>query len=200
MINLDSMHRINGHLEIIKKYNDGREEVVFNDHNTIVSGMGVGLSFLFTLSGSSKITDYQIDRFQLGISGQAETSSLYQLSSPLVNATEYAGTAGLVMTASATQIKNGINVLNQPFGLIPFHNVTRIGPTSVRYTILIDANSANNLTRSSQSVSLNEIGLFMKNPRGDAPTPASIMVAYRKFSSILKTSDFAIIIRWTINW
>lgn len=59
MINLDSTSRIHGHLEIVKVFNDGREEVVFNDHNTIVSGMGVGLSFLFTLSGSLKITDYQ---------------------------------------------------------------------------------------------------------------------------------------------
>lgn len=200
MINLDSTSRIHGHLEIVKVFNDGREEVVFNDHNTIVSGMGVGLSFLFTLSGSLKITDYQIDRFQLGVSGQTEASSIYQLSAGLSSGAEYAGTAGLLLTTSATQIKNGVNVLNQVFGMIPFHNITRVGPTSVRYTILVDANSANNITRNAANSSLNEIGLFMKNPRGDSPTPASILVAYRKFSSIIKTEQFALIFRWTINW
>ena len=56
---------ITGHLTIIKKYNDGQEEVVFDDHNIIVSGMGVALSYLFTASGSNTILDYQIDRFQL---------------------------------------------------------------------------------------------------------------------------------------
>lgn len=126
MINLDSTSRIHGHLEIVKVFNDGREDVVFNDHNTIVSGMGVGLSFLFTLSGSLKITDYQIDRFQLGVSGQTEASSIYQLSAGLSSGAEYAGTAGLLLTTSATQIKNGVNVLNQVFGMIPFHNITEL--------------------------------------------------------------------------
>ena len=35
---------INGHLTIIKRYSDGQEEVVLDDSNVIVSGMGVGLS------------------------------------------------------------------------------------------------------------------------------------------------------------
>ena len=60
---------INGHLTIIKQYNDGQEEVVFDDHNIIVSGMGVGLSYMFTGSGSNSVLDYQIDRFQVGVSG-----------------------------------------------------------------------------------------------------------------------------------
>ena len=41
---------ITGHLTIIKKFKDGEEEVVFDDHNIIVSGMGVALSYLFTAS------------------------------------------------------------------------------------------------------------------------------------------------------
>lgn len=51
-----------GHLEITKIYNDGRQEIVLDEKNMIVSGFGVGLSYLFSLSGSSKITDYQLDR------------------------------------------------------------------------------------------------------------------------------------------
>ena len=51
---------INGHLTIIKKFTDGQEEVVFDDHNIIVSGMGVGLTYLFTGSGSNTVLDLSL--------------------------------------------------------------------------------------------------------------------------------------------
>ena len=35
---------ITGHLTIIKQFSIGEEEVVFDDQNILVSGMGVGLS------------------------------------------------------------------------------------------------------------------------------------------------------------
>ena len=69
MMNFMEEVGITGHLTIVKKYKDGEEEVVFDDHNIIVSGLGVGLSYLFTGSGSNTIVDYQIERFQLGVSG-----------------------------------------------------------------------------------------------------------------------------------
>ena len=58
---------INGHLTIIKRHKSGQEEVVFDDHNVIVSGMGFGLTYMFTGSGSQSVLDYQIDRFQVGV-------------------------------------------------------------------------------------------------------------------------------------
>jgi len=60
---------INGHLTIIKKMSTGEEEILLDDSNIIVSGMGVGLSYLFTASGSNSILDYQIQKFQIGVSG-----------------------------------------------------------------------------------------------------------------------------------
>ena len=48
---------ITGHLTIIKKFTDGTEEVHFDDHNIIVSGMGQGLAYLFNASGSQSILD-----------------------------------------------------------------------------------------------------------------------------------------------
>lgn len=79
---------ISGHLQIIKKYKDPErgQEIVLDDANIIVSGMGVGLSFLFTGSGSDSILDYQIDRFQVGVSGPPAggvTSAIYELSGAL---------------------------------------------------------------------------------------------------------------------
>ena len=44
---------ITGHLSITRRWNTGQEEVLLDDHNVIVSGMGVGLSYLFTGSGSA---------------------------------------------------------------------------------------------------------------------------------------------------
>jgi hypothetical protein len=51
-----------------------------------------------------------------------------------------------------------------------------------------------------EKVYLTEVGLFMKNPTGNANTNQSILVAYRNFSEIYKTNDFSLIFRWTLNF
>ena len=196
---------VRGYLQISKVYKDKPEEIVFDDHNVIVSGMGVGLSHFFTGSGADTIVDYQNDRFQVGVSGPplgGSVSSIYQLSGPLSSITEY-GVATNFAVVSGYQIENGVvsPTKDSVFGYIPFKNVTRINETSVRYTIILDEDSANytNYVRDASTTSLTEIGLFMKNPRGLADD-ASILVAYRAFNQILKTSDFALVFRWTINF
>lgn len=199
ILNLIDELDIKGHLTISKLYKDGKEEVVFDDHNIIVSGMGVGLAHMFSLSGSNSILDYQIDRFQIGLSGNAglETSTTYQLSGPLSSLTEYVGNTGNTLVTSGYQIKNN-SVVNTGvwYGIIPQQNITRIDQTTVRYTILIDQESCNNLRT---NASLTEIGLFIKNIKNNDPV-APILVAYRYFSPIRKTSDFAIVFRWSINF
>jgi len=196
---------INGHLTIIKRYTDGQEEVMYDDHNIIVSGMGVGLSYMFTGSGSDTILDYQIDRFQLGTSGNAtdvegnplEVSTTYSLSGPLGN--EYGGGSNLFISEN-DQIKNSLIVANQWFALIPANKMTRIGDVSVRYTLVLDEEACNDITIPTGGTgSLNEVGLYMKNPRGQTK-PQSILVAYKTFSNIYKTSDFSLIFRWTLNF
>ena len=199
---------INGYLTIIKKFKDGTEETIFDDHNIIVSGMGVGLSYMFNGSGSNTVLDYQIDRFQLGTSGKdgttpdssLETSATYSLSGQLSSVAQY-GAGSNMYIEDATQIKNGVNTLNQFFPLIPPSKITKISDASVRYTLVVDEAACNNLKGSgNEDVNLNEIGLFMKNPRGDSSPNASILVAYRVFNNVLKTSDFSLIFRWTLNF
>ena len=204
---------ITGHLKIIKVYKNKPEEVIFDDHNVIVSGMGVGLSHMFSGSGSDVITDYQIDRFQVGLSGNDSAgSAIYQLSGPLTSISEYGDVASNLGVVSAYQLKNGsvTSSKSSVYGVIPFRNVTRIRDASVRYTIILDEDTANHTSYSSRHggqglpgygniVTLSEVGLFMKNPRsamGEAP----LLVAYRKFSGILKTSDFSLVFRWTLNF
>ena len=193
---------ITGHLTIIKKMNTGEEEVLLDDPNIIVSGMGVGLSYLFTASGSDSVLDYQIDRFQVGISGPPAggvTSAIYELSGALSSTDEY-GAGSNLFTEVQDQITNGTLTLNSTFALIPASKITRVGESSVRYTLVIDEEACNGITRNTQSRAINEVGLFMKNPTGATPDPNPILVAYRTFSDIIKTNDFSLIFRWTLNF
>lgn len=200
---IDSLN-IKGHLTI-SKVTDGLEETIFDEKNVIVSGFGYGLAYLYSRLGSNNIIDFQIDRFQLGTAGSVgnQVSSTFQLSSPLSSLAEYVGNGAdsNLQVFSAVQIKNGVQS-NSPtpfFAKIPFTKVTKIDDRSVRYTIFIDEDSCNNISRNGADASLNEIGLFMKNPLGNA-TDASILVAYKYFSNIRKTDDFGLIFRWTISF
>lgn len=202
ILNLIEELNIRGHLTISKVYKDGQEEVVFDDHNIIVSGMGVALAHLFAVSGSNSILDYQVDRFQVGVSGAAnyETSSRNELVGPLTSISEYVGTGGAVLATSGEQIiNNAVVKANKFYALIPQHNITRIDENTVRYTIYIDQDSCNDIVRNSVKVGLNEIGLFIKNIKGQSPV-APILVAYRYFSNIAKTSDFALVFRWSLSF
>jgi hypothetical protein len=201
ILNLMEDLDIKGHLTITKVYSNGSEELVFDDHNIIVSGMGVALAHMFALSGSDSILDYQIDRFQVGISGTAavEVSSTNQLSGPLSSFAEY-GVEGDILQASGYYIANNTIVsLPRFYGIIPQQNITRIDANTVRYTIVIDENSCNDIARGGQTRSLNEIGLFVKNIKNNL-VDAPILVAYRHFDSILKTTDFSLVFRWSINF
>jgi hypothetical protein len=190
---------INGHLTIIKKFTDGQEEVVFDDHNIIVSGMGVGLTYMFTGSGSNSVLDYQIDRFQIGVSGPptgGETSSIYELSGAATLA-EYGAGSNLFIDVK-DQMTNGTLTSNAA-ALIPANKITKISDASVRYTLVVDEEACNSITRDSNDMNINEVGLLMKNPTG-ATDDRPILVAYRTFSNIRKTNDFSLIFRWTLNF
>lgn len=190
---------INGHLTIIKLNKDGSEEVLLDDPNIIVSGMGVGLSYLFTGSGSNNILDYQIDRFQIGVSGPPAggvVSSIFQLSGALTQS-EYG--AGSNLYIDVRDQLTGNTLTSTAAALIPKHKITRIGDSSVRYTLVIDEEACNNIQRNSNPANINEIGMLMKNPTGNA-SPRPILVCYRTFSNIRKTSDFSLIFRWTLNF
>jgi len=193
-----------GHLTIHKIAN-GEEELVYDEDNVITSGFGWSLSHLYGLAGSQSITDFQIDRFQLGVSGHLgnQVSSTFELSGPLSSAAEYtgAGTDSNLATVSSSLYTTDDTVkANQVFAKIPFAKVTKIDDRSVRYTIFIDEDSCNSLSRPGTSESsLNEIGIFIKNARGKA-TDESALAAYRHFSNITKTSDFGLVFRWTISF
>ena len=87
----------------------------------------------------------------------------------------------------------------EAFAKIPFSKVTRVDDRTVRYTIFIDEDSCNNLQRDGVDANLNEIGIFIGNPKATSPS-TSVLAAYRHFSNIRKTSDFGLVFRWTISF
>ncbi len=192
---------INGHLTIIKKMSTGEEEILLDDSNIIVSGMGVGLSYLFTASGSNSILDYQIQKFQIGVSGPPAggvTSGINELSGSLTSIDEYGTGSNLALFEGTQIVGTGIQT-GRVFAEIPASKITRINESSVRYTLVVDEEAANGIQRGGQDSGINEIGMFMKNPTGSADDKP-ILVCYRTFSDIVKTNDFSLIFRWTINF
>jgi hypothetical protein len=196
---------VSGHLEIWKVYEDGNEELAFNDHNVITSGMGVGIGMLYAGSGAANITEFQIRYFQLGVSGQSVVDtygvSQYSLVSALgqVNGTSDYRAVGSYLPLSQHELmdwngtaKASTGGSTYLFGVFADNSIKRVDLNSVTYIIYLDRNTCNNQT-------LNEVGLFMQNPLGNA-TKRSNMVAYRPFTNIIKTQDFSLVFKWTLNF
>ena len=196
-----------GHLEIYKIYEDGREEQVFTDHNVITSGMGVGLGLLYAGSGAADITNFQIRYFQVGVSGDTKISSYGVSEVHLASAlgqvdgkTDYTtvGESQLPVVTHELMNWDGTKKLDSQggdswyFGIVSDNSIKRVDLNSVTYILYVDRNSCNTIT-------LNEVGLFMKNPLGSDPK-RSQLCAYRPFTNIAKTDDFALVFKWTLNF
>jgi hypothetical protein len=180
-----------GHLEIYKKYTDtGLEELVFEDHNLIVSGMGFTLAKYLCGSGVD-LSSFQITLFQVGVSGDdAATSATNDLGSPLSIG---AGGWGLNTALDITthNLYKAGSLVSRDFGVINPALIQKIRNDTVRWVLVLDENTANGLN-------LNEIGLFSHNPLELSP-PASVLCAYRKFDNIAKTQNFTLIFKWSIT-
>ena len=203
---------VSGHLEIYKIYEDGLEEKVFGDANTITSGMGVGLGLLYAGSGAADITNFQIRYFQLGTEGDTKISdygvsevSLVSALGQVAGPVDYQSDAGDITlplslhelmdwNGAAKATVGGAYGNNFFFAVIPDNSIKRVDLNSVTYILYVARSACNNL-----GTSLNEVGLFMQNPLGNG-TKRSQLCAYRPFTNILKTEDFALVFKWTLNF
>tara|TARA_R110002051_G_scaffold4603_2_gene25173 strand:+ start:797 stop:1423 length:627 start_codon:yes stop_codon:yes gene_type:complete len=208
MSNNDNLN-VSGHLQIYKVFGDGTEERVLNDPNTITSGMGVGLGLLYAGSGAADITNFQIRYFQLGVSGNTKIGSYGVSETSLVSAlgqvgggSQYQTTTDSFLPLEAHELMDWNGTAKSTvggsygdtwfFGLISDNSIKRVDLNSLTYILYIDRESCNNLT-------VNEVGLFMQNPLG-RNTKRSQLVAYRPFTNIAKTDDFALVFKWTLNF
>jgi len=179
-----------GYLEIWKEYEDGQRELVHSDHNTIVSGMGVGLSFLFGGTGSDTIADFQIKYFEVGEDAHLDYGlSTYTLGDELTRS-QY-NTSSLAIL-NLPQIKDG-TLVSEDMIVIAQQMIRRVAINSVQYTIALDTGTANNIT-------INEVGLLMKNPTGNVGEDNPILVAYKTFGNITKKEEFSLIFKWTLSF
>lgn len=198
---------ITGHLQIVKVYTDGKEEVAFDDHNVITSGMGAGLGLLYAGSGAADITNFQVRYFQLGVEGDTVISTYGPDQVTLVSAlgqvngaSDYQSDARSTIPVFAHELSDsdGTTAADSQaattwqFGFISDNAIKRVDLNSVTYILYVDQYSCNDLT-------LNEVGLFMKNPQG-LGTNRSTLVAYRPFTDISKTDDFSLVFKWTLNF
>jgi hypothetical protein len=154
--------------------------------------MGVTLAELFNASAGSTIADYKIDLFQVGVSGNSarQVSGTGNLGSPL-------GTSGYVGGSLDVRLQSlmasGLTFTDKAFGTISPAFIKKTAPRRVQFHIVLDENVANDAD------GINEIGLFSRNPVR-ATTPAAVLCAYRYFPTITKSTSFALVFKWTIEF
>jgi hypothetical protein len=187
---------VSGHLQIIKVYKDGTEEKVYDDHNVITSGMGVGLAMLFAGQGNNTVEDFQIRFFQVG-SGAPTTYDYtqYALGGYSKGTVEY-GTNVVLSQHKRMEPAGGSSEDNEVFVLIPNNVIKKSSPTSVTYVLYLPEDA-------SFAQDLNEIGLFMSNPLSviiSGQDRRSPLVAYRTFNKIKKTDEFSLVFKWKLSF
>jgi hypothetical protein len=165
MITVKDKLNYQGELEVFKIYKDGREELHYKDSNIVVSGLGYGLSLLFSGEGSQEVEDYKLLYYQLGVSGSSDlqVSTTYELGSSL-SLPEYTNLSIPSLVKEQNQIKNEYIFPKEAFGKVT--NPVLDG-SSVRFNIIVEELLANDLKLDRKDLYLNEIGLFMANPLGD---------------------------------
>lgn len=198
---------VSGHLQIFKIHKDGSEEKVFDDHNLITSGMGLGLAAL--LSGQDNATtsvrDYQIRWFNLGTSGAGRRDGLFPYDHTIY---DLSGEVGAPLNYGEDNYTNDTNYKSSPDGTkdgphrvcyIPDTAIKRSGTNSVTYILWVPEDGVN------EDDPLNEIGLWMNNPLraitgGLIATPINLLVAYRAFDDIQKTDQFSLVFKWKLTF
>ena len=211
---------IKGHLTICKVYNDGTQEVVLDNANMITKGLGSSFIDIQEGKGGSYAENFVPQYFQLGTScvdtntfDAATSAYFYHLSTPLTWS-EYGEDTELLLYERyrgfyASSEDSGVTYTEMygtsaPLSSIVFSGsdqyFVKVTPDkrtkylldSMEAEIVLDENTAN-------GQNITEVGLYAKNPRGykeDSP----LLMAYRSFVSVPKSSDFSLVMHWTIGF
>jgi len=214
---------IKGHITVCKVYKDGTQEVVLDRANLVTAGLGSAFIDLQTNTGSDYPDDYCPYYFQVGTDtigydttpARQASSTFYQLSAPfdwsdygedtdLIIQQRYRGFNASTMSTARpltyTELLNTSAPLSsiifsgsdEYFAKIKEGRVSRFFMDSFESEIVLDERTAN-------GKSITELGLFAKNPKGfkdDSP----LLMAYRSFAAVGKTSEFSLVIHWSIGF
>jgi hypothetical protein len=210
---------IKGHITICKVYKDGTKDIVLENQNLITGGFGYSFSDLLSQGGSNERLDYAPGYFAVGTSSVdfdaslATSADFYNLSAPL-SWEEYGLDSTLYIEKlnrgfPASTVDSGVSYSELYFTTAPLSSVVfssspaylaKTSPNfltnwifdSMESEISLDETTANGKT-------ISEIGLFSTNPKGlNSPTP--VMIAYKTFTGIPKTSEFSLVFHWSIGY
>jgi len=211
---------IKGHVTICKVHADGTQEVVLDKANMITKGLGSSSIDILKGKGSSYVEDFTPTYFQVGTSTidvnkfASDTSAyFYHLSSPLhwsgygedsdlyidkkyrgfyASSEDGGSTYTELFGTSAILSSTIFSGSDEYFVRVKEREITKYLLNTIESEIVLDENSANGLD-------LTEVGLFCKNPRGfreDSP----LLIAYRNFAPVTKSSEYSLVIHWTIGF
>ena len=177
-----------GEVTIWAEYDD-RKELVYTDHNVVVSGMGETLAEL--MSTEDEGVDFFISRFQVGVSGTSalDVSSTNELAGKLTQ--EEYGIEENVNFIKATQKIGEREETNAHFITVNKSNTTLSADDKVKFSLIVGKSIAN-------GQELNEVGLFSKvfsTPEEEICN----LIAYHFFPVITKDSDYSLIFEWELT-
>lgn len=187
----DRFYGAKGHVQIYKLYRSGEKELFYEDKNVVCSGMGATLAGAFGASSTSDLSAFQITLFQMGTGGASgfQVSSTGRLGAALTYSEYGSGALEKVIQSLST---SGTTVTNEAFGIIPAGFIDKVSERKCRWIILLDEDAGNSKT-------VNEIGIFSKNPNQGSPSIA-YLCAYKYFGDLVKTDGFSIQVVWTIEF
>lgn len=201
------LNSIKGHLEVYKVFKDGTEELHYSEKNVITSGMGVTLAHAFAADAGSDVSSFQANWMQIGTGASTvairaaedvQTSSRADLLSAIPGS-QYGdvNTIGLQVSALTYMTSAGTTATSN-FVKIPPAFIHRISDRKVMWRLILN-DSACNIPDTASGGALCEVAIFSNNPRQQTPQEL-YMIAYRAFANIVKTNEFTLDFRWTIEF
>lgn len=195
-----------GEVEIIKQFDNGYCQVVHQSTNAIAEGLGYGLTNLFSLYGSKDLEDYNISYFQAGVGNlssnfpTAYTNKSFHTLASALQASDYGNDSIQEISVLDHIVSVEGNFIYPPtytttsaaFVEVDSLNKSIVNQTGFSSRLVLDKTMAN-------GKNISEIGLFMDNPDGYPNKKQPILVAYKSFEPIQKSSDFDLIILWRIS-
>jgi len=196
-----------GIVTIKKVFSDGREEVVATDDNVISVGLAESFVNLFSNNLAGNTSNVLAGYFQVGdgdhlidgIDGDTK-KYVYSLANPFVESDYGASTTAeidvhnQVYGIKGNFVPDGPTVtLRGAFVNLPDEFSTKVTDDSVYYRLNIGEKVAN-------GKSLNEFGLFSRNPAGNKKE-RSVMIAYKSLDApITKSELFSVVIDWQLKF
>tara|TARA_R110000851_G_scaffold16895_2_gene54452 strand:+ start:2462 stop:3085 length:624 start_codon:yes stop_codon:yes gene_type:complete len=197
-----------GHLEVYKIYKDGTEELHYSEKNVITSGMGLTLAYAFAAEPNADVSSFQANWMQIGtgastvairtnptvqVSGRADLlSSVPRIQYGSENTIGLTTSSMSYMTSSDTTSKSA-------FVRVPTAFVHRVSDRKVMWRLVLNDSACNIPNDAVHGGALNEVAIFSNNPMEVNP-PVLKMIAYRAFANIIKTNEFTLDFRWTIEF